>query len=108
MPLYIDKNSETLRVIQSLRGLAFRNTTHDATGFVPCMFELSKHSIWRGSSGKRKSAWILLVLTRRYTRMMQEDPEDLPQLIVVDGGKGQLSAAVEALESIGRPKTAII
>jgi len=41
------------------------------------------------------------VLTRRYTRMMQEDQEDLPQLIVVDGGKGQLSAAVEALESIG-------
>ncbi len=26
------------------------------------------------------------VLTRRCTRMMQEDPEDLPQLIVVDGG----------------------
>lgn len=41
------------------------------------------------------------VLTRRYTRLMQESPEDLPQLIVVDGGKGQLSAAVEALESIG-------
>ncbi len=40
-------------------------------------------------------------LTRRYTRMMQEDPDDLPQLIVVDGGKGQLSAAVEALDSIG-------
>lgn len=40
------------------------------------------------------------VLTRRYTRLMQEG-EDLPQLIVVDGGKGQLSAAVEALESIG-------
>jgi len=41
------------------------------------------------------------VLTRRYTRLMQETPDDLPQLIVVDGGKGQLSAAVEALESIG-------
>ncbi len=41
------------------------------------------------------------VLTRRYTRLMQESPDDLPQLIVVDGGKGQLSAAVEALESIG-------
>ena len=40
------------------------------------------------------------VLTRRYTRLMEEG-EDLPQLIVVDGGKGQLSAAVEALE-IGR------
>ncbi len=41
------------------------------------------------------------VLTRRYTRLMEESPDDLPQLIVVDGGKGQLSAAVEALEEIG-------
>ena len=40
------------------------------------------------------------VLTRRYTRLMQEG-EELPQLIVVDGGKGQLSAAVEALDAIG-------
>lgn len=40
------------------------------------------------------------VLTRRYTRLMEEG-EPLPQLIVVDGGKGQLSAAVEALEEIG-------
>ena len=40
------------------------------------------------------------VLTRRYTRLMEEG-RGLPQLIVVDGGKGQLSAAVEALESIG-------
>ena len=41
------------------------------------------------------------VLTRRYTRMMEESPDDLPQLIVVDGGKGQLSAAVEALDDMG-------
>ncbi|MCX4330595.1 MAG: excinuclease ABC subunit UvrC [Muribaculaceae bacterium] len=41
------------------------------------------------------------IITRRYTRMLQEAPDDLPQLIVVDGGKGQLSAAVEALDSIG-------
>jgi excinuclease ABC subunit C len=40
------------------------------------------------------------VLTRRYSRMMQEG-EPLPQLIVVDGGKGQLSAAVEALDEMG-------
>jgi excinuclease ABC subunit C len=40
------------------------------------------------------------VLTRRYTRLMQEG-EELPQLVVVDGGKGQLSSAVEALEEIG-------
>lgn len=41
------------------------------------------------------------VLTRRYSRMLAEAPDDLPQLIVVDGGKGQLSAAVEALEDLG-------
>ncbi|MGM9845832.1 MAG: excinuclease ABC subunit UvrC [Muribaculaceae bacterium] len=40
------------------------------------------------------------VLTRRYTRLMEEG-EELPQLIVVDGGKGQLSAAVEALDEMG-------
>lgn len=48
------------------------------------------------------------VLTRRYTRLMEEG-QGLPQLIVVDGGKGQLSAAVEALESIGlRGKIAVV
>ena len=49
------------------------------------------------------------VLTRRYTRLMTEAPDDLPQLIVVDGGKGQLSAAIEALEAIGlRGKIAVV
>ncbi|MBQ8772997.1 MAG: excinuclease ABC subunit C, partial [Muribaculaceae bacterium] len=48
------------------------------------------------------------VLTRRYTRLIEEG-EGLPQLIVVDGGKGQLSAAVEALESMGlRGKIAVV
>lgn len=40
------------------------------------------------------------VLHRRYSRMMAEG-EPLPQLVVVDGGKGQLSAAVEAFEEMG-------
>lgn len=40
------------------------------------------------------------VLTRRYTRMMQEG-QSLPQLVVVDGGKGQLSSAVEAFDEMG-------
>lgn len=48
------------------------------------------------------------VLTRRYSRLLAEG-EELPQLIVVDGGKGQLSAAVEALDSIGlRGKIAVV
>lgn len=45
---------------------------------------------------------------RRYRRMLDEG-QSLPQLIVIDGGKGQLSAALKALESLDlRGKVAII
>lgn len=40
------------------------------------------------------------VLTRRYSRLMNEG-EPLPQLVIVDGGKGQLSSAVTALKTVG-------
>ena len=40
------------------------------------------------------------VIIRRYSRLMQEGQE-LPQLLIVDGGKGQVTSALEALESIG-------
>ena len=41
------------------------------------------------------------VVNRRYSRMLQENPGDLPQLIVIDGGKGQLGFAYEALYELG-------
>jgi excinuclease ABC subunit C len=48
------------------------------------------------------------VVYRRYKRLLDED-QPLPQLVVVDGGKGQLSSAVEALEKLGlRGKVPII
>lgn len=40
------------------------------------------------------------ILTRRYSRV-QKDGLQIPDLIIVDGGKGQLSAAIEALREIG-------
>ncbi len=40
------------------------------------------------------------VVGRRYRRLLEEEAA-LPQLVVIDGGKGQLSAAVEALEELG-------
>ena len=40
------------------------------------------------------------IVTRRYKRMVDEN-ETLPQLIVIDGGKGQLSHALEALKELG-------
>lgn len=48
------------------------------------------------------------VIYRRYKRM-QEENQALPQLIVIDGGKGQLSAAVKSLEKLNlRGKITII
>ena len=41
------------------------------------------------------------VVNRRYSRLMAENPEDMPQLIVIDGGKGQLAFAYEALAELG-------
>jgi excinuclease ABC subunit C len=40
------------------------------------------------------------VIYRRYKRLMDEE-QSLPQLIVIDGGKGQLSASVKSLERLG-------
>ncbi len=40
------------------------------------------------------------VVTRRYTRLLEENAP-LPDLIVIDGGKGQLSAACDALKAVG-------
>ena len=48
------------------------------------------------------------VVFRRYKRLLNED-ESLPQLIVIDGGKGQLSSALKSLDILGlRGKIAII
>lgn len=48
------------------------------------------------------------VVYRRYKRLLDEN-QPLPQLIIIDGGKGQLSSALKSLEALGlRGKIAII
>lgn len=48
------------------------------------------------------------VVYRRYKRMLDEE-QTLPQLIIIDGGKGQLSSALKSLDALGlRGKIAII
>lgn len=48
------------------------------------------------------------VVFRRYKRMLDEH-ESLPQLIIIDGGKGQLSSALKSIDTLGlRGKVAII
>ncbi|MBQ7854287.1 MAG: excinuclease ABC subunit C [Muribaculaceae bacterium] len=67
-----------------------------------------RHFLIKTVEGPNDFASMKEVLTRRYSRLLQEG-QGLPQLIVVDGGKGQLSAAVEVLDELGlRGKIAII
>jgi excinuclease ABC subunit C len=48
------------------------------------------------------------IILRRYQRLLKEE-KPLPQLIIVDGGKGQLSAAVKSIDKLGlRGSIAII
>ncbi|PWB25386.1 excinuclease ABC subunit UvrC [Flavobacterium sp. HTF] len=48
------------------------------------------------------------IVGRRYKRLLEEN-EPLPQLIIIDGGKGQLSAALKSIDELGlRGKIAII
>jgi excinuclease ABC subunit C len=48
------------------------------------------------------------IVYRRYKRLLDED-QPLPQLIIIDGGKGQLSAALKSIDELGlRGKVAII
>jgi excinuclease ABC subunit C len=47
------------------------------------------------------------VLTRRYSRLVEND-EQLPDLVMVDGGKGQLNTALEVLHEVGMPPTPLL
>ncbi|MFB5601834.1 MAG: excinuclease ABC subunit UvrC [Marine Group I thaumarchaeote] len=50
--------------------------------------------------GRDDFAMIGEVIKRRYYRLLEEN-SDLPDLILIDGGKGQLNAALKSLESLG-------
>ena len=57
--------------------------------------------------GQNDFAGIQEVVRRRYERLLREN-EGLPNLIMVDGGKGQLSSAVEVLDTLGLKKIPIL
>jgi excinuclease ABC subunit C len=47
------------------------------------------------------------VVHRHYENVLEKDGERMPDLVLVDGGKGQLSAAVEALSDLGMENQAV-
>ena len=50
--------------------------------------------------GRDDFAMISEVIKRRYLRLLEENSQ-LPDLILIDGGKGQLNAALKSLQSLG-------
>ncbi len=65
----------------------------------PVSGEYRKYKI-RSVTGADDFASMNEIVMRRYLRLLDEGI-DIPDLIIVDGGKGQLSAAIEALQAIG-------
>jgi len=67
-----------------------------------------RHYNIKSVSGSNDYASMEEVIYRRYKRLLQENAE-IPQLIIVDGGKGQLSAATKSLDRLQlRNRIAII
>lgn len=59
-----------------------------------------RHFNIRTVKGADDFASIYETVSRRYKRQTEEE-QPLPQLIIIDGGKGQLHAAVDALKNLG-------
>ncbi|MGB5893952.1 MAG: excinuclease ABC subunit UvrC, partial [Ignavibacteriaceae bacterium] len=68
---------------------------------------LYRKFIIRDVEGPDDFASMQEVIRRRYSRVM-ENEEPMPDLIMVDGGKGQLSSAVEVLNDLGLKQIPII
>ena len=69
-------------------------------GGVPSKKDYRKFKI-KTVVGANDYASMKEVVNRRYSRMLAEAPDDLPQLVIIDGGKGQLEFAWQALCELG-------
>lgn len=73
----------------------------------PCRSEYRHFNI-RTVSGPDDYSSMAEVVQRRYKRILEEE-KSLPDLIVIDGGKGQLSSALESLTQLGiRDRVSVI
>lgn len=101
---------ENLRLLQYPRIIeCFDNSNFQGTSPVASMVRFVngkpdkkgyRHFNIKTVVGPNDFASMKEIVTRRYKRIMEEQGE-YPQLIIVDGGKGQLSSACEALQELG-------
>jgi excinuclease ABC subunit C len=102
LPLHIEcfDNSNTMGENPVAACVVFRNGKPDKKEY--------RHFNIRTVSGPDDYSSMEEIVYRRYRRMKEEN-KDLPQLIIIDGGKGQLSSALKSLEKLGlKEKVAII
>ncbi len=100
-----DLNLQTLpRRIEGIDISNFQGT--DSVGslvsFVDGQAKRSQYRFFkiRDLEGPNDFASIHQVVTRRFSGLLERG-EDLPDLLLIDGGKGQLSSAVQALREVG-------
>ncbi|SFD59138.1 Excinuclease ABC subunit C [Lentibacillus persicus] len=103
----VEKLGETLNIETPHRIEAFDNSNIQGTDPVSAMVVFTdgrpdkksyrKYKI-RNVEGPDDYETMREVIRRRYTRVLKED-QPLPDLIIVDGGKGQMSAALDVLEN---------
>jgi excinuclease ABC subunit C len=66
----------------------------------------------RGLEGQDDVGAMREAISRRFTRLRDRDPDDsfgcVPNLVVVDGGRGQLSAALAAMEELDLARVAVV
>jgi excinuclease ABC subunit C len=118
------KGEELLKPLQEALGLGFlprRIETFDIShvqgtdtvaSMVVCVNGEMKRNGYRkfkieSVKGPDDFAAMREVVHRHYENILEQDEGDLPDLVLVDGGKGQLSAAVSALNDVGLESQAV-
>lgn len=101
---------DNLRLLQYPRIIeCFDNSNFQGTSPVASMVRFVdgkpdkkgyRHFNIKTVTGPNDFASMKEIVSRRYKRILEEQSE-YPQLIIVDGGKGQLSSACEALQELG-------
>ncbi|MEI6901238.1 MAG: excinuclease ABC subunit UvrC, partial [Bacteroidota bacterium] len=94
LPAHIEcfDNSNTQGDYPVAAMVCFRNARPDKSMY--------RHFNIKNVEGPNDFASMEEIIYRRYKRLMEEE-STLPQLIIVDGGKGQLSSALMSLEKLG-------
>jgi excinuclease ABC subunit C len=94
LPVHIEcfDNSNTQGTYPVAALVVFRNARPEKKDY--------RHFNIKTVEGPNDFASMEEVIYRRYHRLIEEE-QDLPQLVIVDGGKGQLSSAMASIEKLG-------